>query len=166
VLQANLDQARANVLVADADFVQAQKDYERFTSIDPHAVSRQQVDSATATYHAAQAKLDAARQAVRGAEAQLDAGHAQMVAAQAQVQQAAANVAAAELQLSYCTVAAPVTGRIAHRSVDVGNYVNPGQAMFAIVQDVRWVTANFKETSLPTSARASRSISLSMACPR
>jgi membrane fusion protein (multidrug efflux system) len=148
VLQAGLDQARANVAVAEADSVQAQKDYERFTSIDPHAVSRQQVDNAIATYHSSQAKVEAARQAVRGADAQLEAGHAQVVAAQAQVQQSDANVAAAELQLSYCTIAAPVAGRIAHRNVDVGNYVNPGQAMFAIVQDAHWVTANFKETQL------------------
>jgi len=41
-----------------------------------------------------------------------------------------------------------VTGHIAHRHVDVGNYVSPGQAMFAIVQDNVWVTANFKETQL------------------
>ncbi len=148
VQQANVDQARANVTVAEADLVQAQKDYERFTSIDPHAVSRQQVDSATATFRSSQAKLDAARQGVKGAEAQLQAGRAQVIAAELQLRQADANLAAAELQLSYCTITAPVAGRIAHRNVDVGNYVNPGQAMFAIVQDDQWVTANFKETQL------------------
>jgi membrane fusion protein, multidrug efflux system len=148
VLQANLDQARANVAVAEAEFVQARRDYERFTAINPHAVSQQQVDTATAAFHSSQAKLDASRQAVSGADAQLQAGHAQVAAAQAQVQQADANVAAAVLQLSYCTMVAPVSGRIAHRNVDIGNYVNPGQALFAIVQDQYWVTANFKETQL------------------
>jgi membrane fusion protein (multidrug efflux system) len=148
VQQANLDQARANVRVADADLVQAQRDYDRYQSIDPHAVSRQQVDSATAAFHTSQAKLDAARQAVSGAEAQLQAASAQELAAKTQLQQADANVAAAELQLSYCTIVAPVTGRIGHRTADVGNYVNPGQALFAIVQDGLWVTANFKETQL------------------
>ncbi len=113
VQQANLDQARANVTVTEADLLQAQQDYDRFTSIDPHAVTRQQVDSATATYRSAQAKLDAARQAVRGADAQLQTGHAQVGAAQTQVQEADANVAASQLQLSYCTIVAPVTGRMA-----------------------------------------------------
>src|SRR5215469_5392718 len=112
VQQANVDQTQANVRVADADLVQAQKDYDRFTSIDPHAVSRQQVDSATATYRSAQAKLDAARQAAEGAYAQLQAGHAQIAAAETQVRQSDADVAAAELQLSYCTIVAPVNGRI------------------------------------------------------
>jgi membrane fusion protein, multidrug efflux system len=148
VLQANVDQAKANVVVTQADLMQAQQDYQRFTSINPHAVSQQQVDNATATFHSSQAKLNAAKQAVAGAEAQLQAGQAQLVAAQAQEQQAQANVAAAELELSYCTIVAPVTGHIAHRNVDVGNYVSPGQAMFAIVQDNVWVTANFKETQL------------------
>ena len=157
MLQANLDQARANVTVTEADLLQAQQDYDRFTSINPHAVSRQQVDSATATFHSAQAKVEAARQAVHGADAQLQTGHAQVVAAQAQVQQADANVATAQLQLSYCTIVAPVTGRVAHRNVDVGNYVNPGQAMFALVQDQLWVTANFKETQLADIRPASRS---------
>ena len=43
---------------------------------------------------------------------------------------------------------APVAGIVTHRTGDVGNYVNPGQPMFALVQDDRWVTANFKETQL------------------
>jgi membrane fusion protein (multidrug efflux system) len=134
IQQSAFDQARANVRVAEADLVQAKKDYDRFTAIDPHAVSRQQVDNAEATYRAAQAKLDAARQAVDGAQAQMRSSEA--------------NVAAAELQLSYCTIVAPVAGRIGHRTVSVGNYVNPGQALFALVQDQVWVTANFKETQL------------------
>jgi membrane fusion protein (multidrug efflux system) len=148
VLQASLDQARANVAVAEADLVQARQDYQRFTTINPHAVSQQQVDNATAAFHSAEAKLNAAKQAVAGAEAQLRTGQAQVVAAQAQQQQAEANVATAALQLSYCTIVAPVSGHVAHRNVDVGNYVSPGQALFAIVQDNVWVTANFKETQL------------------
>ena len=32
--------------------------------------------------------------------------------------------------------------------MDTGNYVNPGQALFAIVRDDRWITANYKETQL------------------
>jgi membrane fusion protein (multidrug efflux system) len=146
--RANVDQAQANVRVSEADLLQAQQDYDRYRAIDPHAVTRQQVEAATATFHSAQAKLDAARQAVGGARAQVLASQAQVLAAQASVQQADANVATAELQLSYCTIVAPVAGIVGHRSVDLGNYVNPGQALFALVQDDRWVTANYKETQL------------------
>jgi membrane fusion protein (multidrug efflux system) len=67
------------------------------------------------------------------------------------VQQTDANVAAAKQQLSYCTIIAPVNGRIGHPTVDVGNNVNPGQALLAVVQDGLWVTANFKEQTVDAS---------------
>jgi membrane fusion protein (multidrug efflux system) len=148
VQQANLDQAAANVRVAQADLVQARENFDRYTGIKPGAVSQQEVENATATFRSDQAKLDAARQAVEGATAQQKAAQAQVTAAETQVRQAEANVESAALQLSYCTIVAPVSGWIGHRSVDVGNYVTPGQPMFAIVQDAIWVTANFKETQL------------------
>ncbi|MFL5255781.1 MAG: efflux RND transporter periplasmic adaptor subunit [Rhodopila sp.] len=148
VQQAAVDQAAANVHVAEAGLVQARQDYERYQKINPNAVTRQQVEAATATFHADQAKLEASRQTVGGAQATLQAAQAQVLAAQASLKQAEANTRAAELQLSYCTIIAPVSGMVTHRTVSAGNYVNPGQALFALVQDDRWVTANFKETQL------------------
>jgi membrane fusion protein (multidrug efflux system) len=46
-------------------------------------------------------------------------------------------------------VKAPADGLVSRRSVEVGQVVQPGQAMMAIasLHDV-WVTANFKETQL------------------
>ena len=148
VQQAAVDQARANIALAEADLTMTKLDYDRFKAINPQAVTRQQIDSATSAFHSSQAKLEASRQSERGAEAQLQATQAQVLAAQAAVRQAAANAETARLQLSYATIVAPVTGTVTHRSVDVGNYVNPGQPLFALVQDDRWVTANFKETQL------------------
>jgi membrane fusion protein (multidrug efflux system) len=161
VQQAGVDQAAANVQVAQSDLVQARQDYDRFQAINPHAVTRQQIDAATAAFHSAQAKLEASRQSVDGARAQVTAAQAQVLAAQASLQQAAANTRAAELQLSYCTIVAPVAGIVTHRSVDAGNYVSPGQPLFALVQDDRWVTANFKETQL-ASIRPGQVVDLSI----
>src|SRR5207249_9655212 len=46
-------------------------------------------------------------------------------------------------------ISAPVDGIVARRSVQVGQYVAPGQELLSIVQiDNIWVTANFKETQL------------------
>jgi membrane fusion protein, multidrug efflux system len=161
VQQANVDQATANVSVSEADLLQARQDYDRFHAINPHAVTRQQIDAATATFHSAQAKLEASRQTVGGAQAQVHAAQAQELAAQASLQQAEANTRAAELQLSYCTIVAPVAGIVTHRSVDAGNYVNAGQPLFALVQDDRWVTANFKETQL-ASIRPGQDVDISI----
>ena len=148
VQQASLDQDIANVRVTDADLLQAKQDYERFRSVNPNAVTRQQVEASTATFHSAQARLEASRQTVGGAQAGVHAAQAQVLAAQASLKQAAANLQAASLQLSYCTIVAPVAGIVTRRTVSAGNYVNAGQPLFALVQDDRWVTANFKETQL------------------
>jgi membrane fusion protein (multidrug efflux system) len=148
VMRAAVDQDNANVLVDEANLIQARQDYDRYQKINPNAVTRQQIEAATATFHAAQAKRDATRQTVEGAKAQVETAKAQVASAEAQLAQARATVQQAELQLSYCTIPAAVDGIATHRTVDVGNYVNPGQAMFALVQDGRWVTANFKETQL------------------
>jgi membrane fusion protein (multidrug efflux system) len=148
VQRAAIDQAIANARVTEADLTQARQDYERYQKINPIAVTRQQVDAATAAYRAAEARLDAARQTIAGARAQADAAAAQAAAAEAAARNAQAATRAAELQLSYCTIAAPVAGTVTHATVQLGNYVTPGQPLFALVQDPRWVTANFKETQL------------------
>jgi membrane fusion protein, multidrug efflux system len=148
VQQAGVDQANANVRVAEADLLQARQDFDRFHEVNPGAVSRQQIEAATATFHSAEAKLEASRQSVTGAQAQVTAARAQAESATASLQQAEANMRTAALQLSYCSITAPVAGVVTHRTVSAGNYVNPGQALFALVPDDRWVTANFKETQL------------------
>jgi membrane fusion protein (multidrug efflux system) len=128
VQQAAVDQAAANVRVAEAELVMARQDYERYQKINPGAVTRQQVEAATATFHADEAKLEAGRQTVGGAQAQVQAAQAQVQAAEASLKQAEANTRAAELQLSYCTIVAPVAGMVTHRTVSAGNYVNPAGA--------------------------------------
>ena len=148
VQQAAVDQAQAKLRVAQAARVKAQQTYSRDQSLEPHGVSQQQVDNAVAALHSAQARQDAARQAIAAAKAQVKAAKARVQQAQAAEEQAKADIAAAKLQLSYCTIDAPVSGTIAHRTVAAGDYVHPGQALFAIVQDKVWITANFKETQL------------------
>jgi len=146
--QAQLAQNEAQVRVAEADQEQASRDLARYRTIDPAAITRQQLDQSTATAKSTAAKLDSARQAVLGGKAQLDAQQAKIAAADAGVRQADADVHNAELQLSYTRIEAPQAGRVTRRTVNLGNYATPGQALLAIVPDEMWVTANFKETQL------------------
>ena len=69
--------------------------------------------------------------------------------AQASLTQAKADLAFAELQLQYTEVRAPIDGMVAKKTVELGQVVQMGQPLLAIVplQDV-WVLANFKETQL------------------
>jgi membrane fusion protein (multidrug efflux system) len=54
----------------------------------------------------------------------------------------------AERNLTYATITAPTDGRIGNKNVEVGNRVQVGQPLFALVEPNYWVTANFKETQL------------------
>jgi len=68
--------------------------------------------------------------------------------ARAAVAQATAALEDAKLQLSYTIIKAPVSGRIGRKSVEAGQRVQIGQPLMAIVEDLPWVVANFKETQL------------------
>jgi len=148
VRQADLDQASANIRVSQSDLQQSQRDFRRYTAINPRAISAQTIDSARASLTAAQARLDAARQVEAGARAQLAVARTQISAAEAALRLAEANVAQAQLNLSYTTIQAPTDGRIARRTVQLGNTISAGQALLAVVQPGCWVTANFKESQL------------------
>jgi membrane fusion protein (multidrug efflux system) len=141
VAQANQGQAEANVEVANAALFQAQADYQRYRNVNPHAITQQQLDAATATIHSAQAKLDAA-------ERQVEAMRASVVAAAAEVAAAKVAVLNAKLQLSYTRLVAPAAGHVSQKTVEPGNVVSPGSGLMALVGDDVWVTANYKETQL------------------
>ncbi|MCY2929305.1 MAG: HlyD family secretion protein [Planctomycetota bacterium] len=92
----------------------------------------------------AQAKLAMASvtaQRVAQAEAQQQGADADVVLAEATLRQA-------KDQMAYTTVVAPQAGRVARKGVQVGSYVQIGQAMLAVVPLEVWVVANFKETQL------------------
>ncbi len=80
---------------------------------------------------------------------QITATRARAAAAAAKVQQMAAMVKQAELNLEYTKVKAPVKGIVSRKSVEVGQVVQPGQPLMAIIAlDRVWATANYKETQL------------------
>jgi membrane fusion protein (multidrug efflux system) len=166
--------ARAALVQAEANNAKAQDDAKRYKSlIDKEEISEQQyvqaVQSANATAAAvnvAAANVQAEQDAVTQAQGKLDQAIAALESArtgpqQVRIQQSRAVAAAAladkskqsveqaRLNLTYTRIFAPVDGLIAKRSVQVGEYVAPGQQLLAIVPlDDIWVTANFKETQL------------------
>lgn len=70
-----------------------------------------------------------------------------------------AGVEKAELNLSYTKLSAPINGRVTRKAVEVGDYVQDGQVLMAIVPNEVWVTANFKETQL-TKMRPGQSVNI------
>ena len=94
---------------------------------------------------AAQARLAQAR---TGRE-QIGVVSARAAAADAKIAMSRAAVELARLHLSYTEVHAPVAGVVSRRTAEVGQIVQPGQPLLAIVGlDDVWVVANFKENQL------------------
>ena len=121
--------------------------------------ARSQIAEAEAGIRVAESKVVQARAGEQQAHAELQtaqtgpqqvtATKARAAAAAAHAQQAKAALAQAELNLEYATVKAPVKGIVSRKSVEVGQIVQPGQPLMAIIPlDTIWVTANFKETQL------------------
>jgi membrane fusion protein (multidrug efflux system) len=152
VTRANAEQAQAQVGVAEADATNAGDNYQRLQHLRATSrnltVSERALEDARAQARSTSARLTAARKQAAAAAAQVDAAQKQIDTAQAGVASASAQVEGAKLDLSYARVTAPQSGRVTHRSVDVGDYVTVGQALLALVPDQVWVTANFKETEL------------------
>lgn len=114
--------------------------------------ARQNVALAEARQQQSEGALATARADLQGAATapeQVSATRSRASSAEARVQMAEAAVKQAELMLSYTTVKAPVDGVIGRKSVEIGQVVQAGQPLFAVVSlDDLWVTANFKETQL------------------
>ena len=82
-------------------------------------------------------------------EQQVPIAEATYKSALAAVERAKAALQQAELNLNYTHIIAPITGQVTQKSVDLGQYVSPGQLLFTIVPlDQVYITANFKETQM------------------
>jgi len=156
---ASVEQARAQASAANAQIAQAQATlvranqdaarYGQLYNTQMKAVSKAELDAATAARVGATADVTARRDNATAAKAQIAAAISARDVLKAQVKVLQAQLKDAEQQLGYNQIVAPVSGRIGKRSVEVGARVQPGQQLAAIVQDDVWVTANFKETQLP-----------------
>jgi membrane fusion protein, multidrug efflux system len=155
-LQATLDQDRADEQASQAQADQASDDLRREQDLyNTHVVSIQDLIHSQVANRSAQANLESAKKKVAAGEAQLTEGQAQVRTFQAlvdyvlaQEKQNGATVESAKLNDSYTKVYASETGRITHKSVEPGDYVQVGQALLALVPSEIYVTANFKENQL------------------
>jgi membrane fusion protein (multidrug efflux system) len=132
---------------AVVDFAQQQLDrYKSLATSGSGTVERlQQAESdigqRRATLQHDLAALDAAR-------AHQSVLETQLMQARATTERQQAALAQAKLNLSYTTVRASDGGSVTNKTVEVGNYVQPGQVLFSVVPDELYITANFKETQL------------------
>jgi membrane fusion protein (multidrug efflux system) len=147
----------------------------QFDAVDAAArVAKSELQAAEQQQTAAQQAVEIARANARSAQARFLRSQSQLLQTKAQEQQvpiaeatyksalatlerAKAALQQAELNLAYTHIIAPITGQVTQKSVDLGQYVSPGQLLFTIVPlDQVYVTANFKETQLANVAPGRR----------
>lgn len=149
-------------------------DRDRFDSLfKSHAVSKQQLDEALTQFQVAEARYNASlagQQAllrtIESGQEQINRAEAQVVmartgtqtvkireqsvkAAKAELVLAEARLEQARLQLDYTKLKAPARGHITKKNIEVGNQIQAGQPLMALVPlENLWIVANYKETQL------------------
>ncbi|KAA0212540.1 MAG: HlyD family efflux transporter periplasmic adaptor subunit [Lautropia sp.] len=153
-LRAGIEQREADEARARIELERAREDLQRRQHLGASgAVSGEELGHARRAIDEAAAAASAARAAVVVARRQFEANQALTgstpVREHPNVLRAAAAVREAWLALERTTLPAPVSGYVARRSVQVGQRVQAGTPLMAVIPlDQVWVEANFKEVQL------------------
>src|SRR5690348_1371443 len=146
-LYSGVSSSQADVAAREVAVAQARADYKRREGLaKTGAISAEELSHAREALTAAESALAAVKGQLATTRALVENTQ---VASHPEVQAAAAKVRAAYLDLQRDTLVAPVSGHVAKRSVQVGQRVQPGTPLMAVVPLTQvWVDANFKETQL------------------
>lgn len=147
--ESNVEQTSQDITSTNSKLDFAKKDYKRYSSMYKiGASSKQDYDSSSTGLTVAKSSHNAAKQKLKATQAELQSQKAKRDETLAQIKKLEAEVNQAKLFLSYTKIKAPQDGNITSKNVEVGNHVEVGQPLFAIVPEKMWVIANFKETQL------------------
>lgn len=157
VSDANVQSAGGNIETAKIRLGRATNDFERYENLyKNHSITKQQYEQALAAKQEAESQLRILQQQQKASTfqksviiAKSNVSNKQTEVASANIKRAEAMLAAAKLNLSYTVVTAAIDGQVSKISIQPGQLVQPGQALFYIINNQEaWVIANFKETQL------------------
>ena len=155
--EAQAEGAQAQLKGAEADAERAALEYNRSLKLEQSNFgSQQRLEQATADRDRTAAALIAAKAsvasttaAIEGAKANLDVLKAQRDEATRQRAELVTALDKAKRDLSFTRVEAPFDGVVGNKAAEVGNLVQPGTRLMALVPlNAAYVDANFKETQL------------------
>ncbi|MEO6699350.1 MAG: HlyD family secretion protein, partial [Paraperlucidibaca sp.] len=147
---AQAQQARAQITQAQAEHTQALRELNRLkTLLAREVVSQHDVDVADAFERSARARLQASRDGANAASKQVSVSRAGLRTADARVLAASAARDLAAHALDDTRIVASSNGIVSQKSVEIGQFMQPGQPMLNLVpNDSVWVVANLKETEI------------------
>jgi membrane fusion protein, multidrug efflux system len=145
-----IEQGTADVAAAEANLKFAGEEQARYDGLmKTGSGTVQRAQQTDAALRAGNAQLQHSKSGLLAAERKVEVLTTERAKAVAQLDRARAVEQQAALNLSYTQITAPVDGTVGARSLRVGQYVQAGTQLMAIVPlDAVYVVANFKETQL------------------
>ncbi len=161
--QARIAAAQATIQGDQARLAFAVQNQHRYASLSATGASPiQTTDQAITDLATAHATLAADQAGLTGATRQVDVLNADLAQAQASLQQAEDRARQAALNLSHTEIRAPFDGVVDNKTVAVGDYLQTGTQIMAIVPlDQVYVLANYKETQI-TNIRPGQTVSVAV----
>jgi membrane fusion protein (multidrug efflux system) len=161
--QSAIDAARAAIAVDQANQTFAEQDDQRYAALAAKGFgSVQNAQQATSRISAARASVARSEADLASAVGQVDVLKAELAQAKAAVARSEATREQAELNLSYTSIVAPVDGVVGNRTLRVGQYVQAGTQLMAVVPtQSAYIVANYKETQL-TGVRPGQPVEVSV----
>lgn len=148
--QQNVKVANSNVDLAKVRINKAENDFARDKNLfNDQSITQKQLEDSKSNFDVQQKSLATASEQTKLANTSLHTAEAQIKRAEAIVKVKQAQLENAKLRLSYATVIAPESGKIGKSAVQQGQFIQPGQPLFTIVNSEDfWIVANFKETQI------------------
>ena len=148
--QSVIAQAESAIVAGQAGVKFAKDDYDRYQKLTAGKItSVQDVQRAQTVFQQQTAQLQSDRAALTAAHQRVEVLNTARAKAETQVTRLQAVEQQAELNLSYTTITAPIDGSVGARTLRVGQYVQAGTQLMAVVPlHAVYVVANFKETQL------------------
>jgi membrane fusion protein, multidrug efflux system len=145
-----IEQGTADIAAAEANLKFAQEEQERSDGLmKTGSGTIQRAQQTDAALHEKIAQLQHGKSGLLAAQRKVDVLTTERAKAVAQLDHARAVEAQAALNLSYTGITAPVDGTVGARTLRVGQFVQAGTQLMAVVPlDAVYVVANFKETQL------------------
>jgi membrane fusion protein, multidrug efflux system len=145
-----IEQGGADVAAAEANLKFAQEEQARYDDLMKSGSGTvQRAQQTDAALREKIAQLQHGKSGLLAAQRKVDVLTTDRAKAVAQLDHARAVEAQTELNLSYTRIIAPVDGTVGARTLRVGQFVQAGTQLMAVVPlDAVYVVANFKETQL------------------
>jgi membrane fusion protein (multidrug efflux system) len=141
--------AKGEIDAAQINLWKANQDFDRYQNlIKDGSITQEQFDNAKAAKESATTQVDIAQKKYESAQKQYEVAQANLTSVQSNIAIKQSLVDYAKLQLSYAIITAPASGKASKRSIEIGQLVQAGSPLLAIVEDSMWIEANFKETQM------------------